>query len=74
MDAELAGFGANVAESVTAYQARTTNSRAAFPAADTLRNFIDDLALGARSATNEVAGARCALTDNGVGNDTGCRS
>lgn len=74
MDAELARFGANVAEGVAAYQARATNSRAAFLAANTLRNVIDDLANSARSATDEVAGARCALFEDGVGDDTRCRS
>jgi hypothetical protein len=73
LNAELARFGANVAEGVAAYQARPTNSRAAFLATDTLRNVIDDLANGARSATDDIARAG-ALFQDGVGDDTDSRS
>lgn len=73
MDAELAGFGANVAEGVATYQAGPTNSRAAFLAANTLRNVIDDLANGARGATDDIARAGTVFED-GVGDDTDSRS
>lgn len=74
MDAKLAGFGANAAEGVAAYQACPTNGRAALLALNTLRNIIDDSANCARSATNEVAGGRCALFEDGVCDNADCRS
>lgn len=73
MDAELAGFGANVAEGVAAYQARSTNSGAALPAPNTLGNVIDDLASSARSAFHDVARASTAFEDR-IGDGSSCRS